>query len=163
MKGAARRVAIEVGGWALLLAGIAALVLPGPGLLLIFAGVAVLSQQYTWAEKRLDPIKYRALKGAAESVETWVRITFSSLVALGLIACGVVWIVGPAVPDWWWFRDSWWLPGGMATGITQIASGLFAFVLLGWSYRKFHGKPEAVAELEREIDEADEEFKQLRD
>ncbi|MEI5673161.1 MULTISPECIES: PGPGW domain-containing protein [Nocardioides] len=163
MKGAARRVAIEVGGWALVLVGIAALVLPGPGLLLIFAGVAVLSQQYEWAEKRLDPIKYRALKGAAESVETWVRIVFSSLVAVGLLVCGVIWIWSPEVPDWWSFRDSWWLPGGVATGITQIASGLFAFVLLGWSYRKFHGKPEAVAELEREIDEADEEFKQLRD
>jgi hypothetical protein len=163
MKGAARRIAIEVGGWALVLAGIAALVLPGPGLLLLFAGVAVLSQQYEWAEKRLDPIKYRALKGAAESVETWLRITLSSLVALGLLVCGVVWIWGPAVPDWWPLRESWWLPGGIATGVTQIASGLFAFALLGWSYRRFHGKPEAVDALEREIDEADEEFKSLRD
>lgn len=163
MKGAARRVAIEVGGWLLVVAGIAALVLPGPGLLLIFAGVAVLSQQYEWAEKRLDPIKYRALKGAAESVETWVRIIFSSLVALGLIAAGIVWIWGPPAPGWWPLDEKWWLPGGMATGITQIASGLFAFVLLGWSYRRYHGKPDAVAALEREIDEADEEFQHLRD
>lgn len=163
MKGAARRVAIEVAGWALLLAGIAALVLPGPGLLMIFAGVAVLSQQYEWAEKRLDPIKYRALKGAAESVETWVRITFSSLVAVVLMICGVVWIVGPAMPDWYPLDERWWLPGGLATGITQIASGIVAFILLGWSYRKFHGKPEAVAALEKDIDEADEEFRHLRD
>ncbi len=163
MKGAARRVAIEVGGWLLVLAGIAALVLPGPGLLLIFAGVAVLSQQYEWAEKRLDPIKYRALKGAAESVETWVRIVFSSLVAVVLVACGVVWIWGPPAPEWWPLAEKWWLPGGVATGITQIASGLFAFVLLGWSYRRFHGKPEAVAELEREIDEADEEYHRITD
>lgn len=163
MKGAARRVAIEVGGWLLVVAGIAALVLPGPGLLLIFAGVAVLSQQYEWAEKRLDPIKYRALKGAAESVETWVRITFSSLVALVLVACGVLWIWSPPAPGWWPIDDKWWLIGGIGTGITQIASGLFAFVLLGWSYRRFHGNPEAVAELGREIDEADEEFQRLRD
>lgn len=163
MKGAARRVVIEVGGWLLVVVGIAALVLPGPGLLLIFAGVAVLSQQYEWAEKRLDPIKYRALKGAAESVETWVRITFSSLVALVLLACGVLWIWSPPAPGWWPIDDKWWLIGGLGTGITQIASGLFAFVLLGWSYRRFHGKPDAVAELEREIDEADEEFQHLRD
>jgi hypothetical protein len=161
MKGAARRIAIEVGGWVLVLAGIAALILPGPGLLLIFAGVAVLSQQYEWAEKRLDPIKYRALKGAAESVETWLRITMSSIVALGLLACGVVWIWGPAVPEWWPFSDSWWLPGGIATGITQIASGLFAIGLLVWSYRRFHGKPDAVEALEKQIDEADEEYENL--
>lgn len=163
MKAAARRVAIEVGGWVLVLAGVAALILPGPGLLMIFAGIAVLSQQYEWAEKRLDPIKYRALKGAAESVETWLRICFSSLVAIGLLACGVLWSWGPPVPGWWPLDDHWWLPGGLATGITQIASGIVAFILLGWSYRRFHGKPEAVAELDRDIVEADEAFKELRD
>lgn len=161
MKGAARRVAIEVVGWVLVVAGIAALVLPGPGLLMIFAGVAVLSQQYEWAAKRLAPIKYRALKGAAESVETWVRITFSSLVALGLVACGVLWIWSPPMPGWYPLDERWWLPGGLVTGITQIASAIVAFILLGWSYRRFHGKPEAVAALEEEIDEADEEFKHL--
>lgn len=162
MKGAARRVAIEVGGWLLVVAGIAALVLPGPGLLMIFAGVFVLSQQYEWAEKRLDPIKYRALKGAAESVETWVRIVFSSLIAFGLMACGVIWIASPAVPDWWPLAERWWLPGGLATGVTQIASAIVAFILLGWSYRRFHGKPEAVAALDAEIDDADEDFRNLR-
>jgi hypothetical protein len=156
MKGAARRVAIEVLGWTLVVAGIAALILPGPGLLMIFAGLAVLSQQYEWAERRLEPIKYRALKGAAESVETWVRIAFSSIVALALLACGVVWIWGPAVPGWWPLRDSWWLPGGLATGITQVVSAIVAFILLGWSYRQYHGNPEAVAALERELDGDDE-------
>lgn len=163
MKAAARRVAIEVGGWVLVLAGVAALILPGPGLLMIFAGIAVLSQQYEWAEKRLDPIKYRALKGAAESVETWLRIGFSSLIAIGLLACGVLWSWGPPVPGWWSLDDHWWLPGGLATGITQIASGIVALILLGWSYRRFHGNPEAVAALDRDIVEADEAFKELRD
>ena len=41
---------------------------------MLFGGLAILSQQYEWAERRLDPIKYRALKGAAEGVETWLRI-----------------------------------------------------------------------------------------
>ena len=48
MTGAAKRVLLEVLGWLLLLAGIAAILLPGPGLLLMAAGLAVLSQQYTW-------------------------------------------------------------------------------------------------------------------
>lgn len=161
MIAATKRIAVEFIGWLLVLAGIAALVLPGPGLLMIFGGMAILSQQYEWAEKRLAPIKYRALKGAAEGVETWPRILMSSTLAVGLVACGVVWIAGPEVPDWWWFSETWWLPGGIVTGVTQIVSGIVAMVLIVYSYRRFHGRPEAVAEIEAEISEADEEFREL--
>ena len=48
---------IEVGGWTLVVAGVAALILPGPGLLLLAAGLVVLSQQYAWAARRLEPGK----------------------------------------------------------------------------------------------------------
>lgn len=163
MISATKRIALEVIGWLLVVAGIAALVLPGPGLLMIFGGMAILSQQYEWAERRLAPIKYRALKGAAESVETWPRILMSSTLAVGLVACGVVWIVRPDMPDWWWFSETWWLPGGMVTGITQIASGVVAMALIVYSFRRFHNKPEAVAEIEAEIKEADAEFRELHD
>ena len=37
------------------------------GLLLLAAGLAVLSQQYEWAEKRVDPIFERAKQGAVDS------------------------------------------------------------------------------------------------
>lgn len=155
MKGAAKRVALEVAGWALVVGGVAALVLPGPGLLMLFGGLAILSQQYEWAERRLDPIKYRALKGAAEGVATWPRIVLSVAGGLVLIACGILWIWSPPAPGWWSVSDGWWLPGGVATAITQIGSGLIALGLIVYSYRRFHGDPDAVAELEREIEEAD--------
>ena len=41
--------------------GVAAIFLPGPGLLGIFAGLALLSQQYEWAERRVEPVRLRAL------------------------------------------------------------------------------------------------------
>lgn len=155
MKGAAKRLALEVAGWTLVVAGVAALVLPGPGLLMLFGGLAILSQQYEWAERRLEPIKYRALKGAAESVETWPRIVMSVTGALLLIAAGILWIWGPPAPGWWPLSDGWWLPGGVATATTQIGSGLIALGLIVYAYRRFHGKPDAVAELEQDIVEAD--------
>ncbi len=158
MKGVARRIVLEVVGWSLLVAGVAALVLPGPGLLMMFAGLAVLSQQYEWAERRLAPIQYRALKGAAESVETKLRVVFSLLGVVWLVAMAVLWFRKPAQPGWWsdlGLPDGLWLPGGTATAITLAASAAIALGLVVYSYRRFHGKPEAVAELERDIVAAD--------
>jgi uncharacterized protein (TIGR02611 family) len=163
MKGAAKRIGLEVVGWTLVVAGIAALVLPGPGLLMLFGGLAVLSQQYEWAERRLAPIKYRALKGAAESVESWPRIVLSVGGVIVLVLAGVLWAWSPEDPDWWPVDERWWLPGGLATAITQIASALIALALIIYSYRRFHGNPDAVAELEEEIEEADEEAHRNRD
>ena len=59
----------------------------------------------------------------------------------------MLWITSPPAPDWWGLSDSWWLPGGIATGITQIASAVVAIGLIVWSYRRYHGHPERVTEL----------------
>jgi hypothetical protein len=135
---ATKRLLLESLGWLLVVAGVAALVLPGPGLLLLFAGLVVLSQQYDWAERRVEPVKKRALKAAEEGVETWPRIIVSCGVALFLVGCGVVWIWSPPAPGWWPVDDSWWLIGGVGTGITQIVSGLIGLGTIAWSYRRFH-------------------------
>ncbi|WP_330865179.1 PGPGW domain-containing protein [Nocardioides sp.] len=154
MTGAAKRVALETLGWVLLVLGVALIFLPGPGLLGIFAGLALLSQQYEWAERRVEPVKVRALIGAAEGVETWPRIVLSLAGVAILVACGVIWIQRPDAPGWWPISDDWWLPGGLWTGVTQIGSGVIALFLIAYSYRRFHGKPEAVRELRESIDEA---------
>ncbi len=148
-----RRLAIEVGGWTLVIAGIAALVLPGPGLLMLFAGLAVLSQQYEWAERRLRPVEVLALRSAAESVQTWPRIIASCLGALTIAVVGVIWGIGPDVPGWWPLADRWWLPGGWATGATLIGSSILAFALVIYSFRRFRG----VEDIEAAVQEAAEE------
>lgn len=165
--GAAKRLVLETLGWLLIVVGIAALVLPGPGLLCIFGGLALLSQQYEWAERRLEPVQLRALRGAAESVETMPRVVLSSLGVVWLFSIGVLWMVDPPVPSWWpnWWiiTDSWWLYGGFWTGVSLFVSGLIALSLLVYSYRRFHGKPEAVAELTAEIEDADADADARRD
>ena len=135
--GVARRVLLESLGWILVVVGLAALVLPGPGLLAVFAGLAILSQQYKWAERRLNPVKERALKAAADSVETWPRVVISVLTALFIMAVGVVWGLRPAAPSWWPLDDSWWLIGGWGTGVSLIVSGFIALGLVVYSYRRF--------------------------
>ncbi len=155
MRSAARRVLLEGMGWVLVVAGVAALVLPGPGLLMIFGGLALLSQQYEWAERRLEPIRLRALRGAAEGVETWPRIAASAAGALAICGFGVLWTVRPPAPSWWPLEASYWLFGGPWTGVTLLTSGALAIGLLFYSFRRFHDNPEARLALEAEIDAAD--------
>lgn len=134
---ALKRLVLEVSGWILVVAGIAALVLPGPGLLGLFAGLFLLSQQYSWAERRVEPVKRAALKAAADGVATYPRIALSAFGCFALMAVGVTWWVHPPAPSWWPVDESWWLIGGWATGLTIILSGIFALSLLVYSYRNF--------------------------
>jgi hypothetical protein len=124
-------------GWALLALGLAALVLPGPGLLMIAAGMAILSQQYLWARRRLAPIRALAMQAAAASVRSWGTITVSVLIALAGVALGVVWAVQPAVPGWWPLAERWWLPGGWGVGSSMILSGCIALTLIAFSFWRF--------------------------
>jgi len=134
-----RRTGLEVLGWSLVLVGIAALVLPGPGLLALFAGLAILSQQYEWAERRLEPVKRAAFRAAADGVRTWPRIIGSCAGGLSLVAFGVLWGLRPPSPAWWPTDDRWWLPGGLGTGASLILSGLVALAMIAYSFRRFRG------------------------
>ena len=137
MKQAAKRIAVEGLGWILVVVGIAALVLPGPGLLALFAGVALLATRYTWAERRLEPVKKRALDAAADSVKTKPRVVMSTAGVLWLIGLGVVWGWQPGVPDWWPLADRWWLPGGWTTAGSLIVSGVIAGAMVVYSFLHF--------------------------
>lgn len=54
-----KRILIAVSGGALLALGVVMLVLPGPGLLIIPAGLAVLGQEFAWARRWSDQLKAR--------------------------------------------------------------------------------------------------------
>jgi uncharacterized protein (TIGR02611 family) len=55
-----KRIAVSIVGGVLLLAGLVFLVLPGPGFLLILAGLAVLASEYVWAQRALNFAKDKA-------------------------------------------------------------------------------------------------------
>ncbi len=133
-KSALKGLLIEILGWILVIIGLAALVLPGPGLLALFAGLALLANRYTWAEKRIEPVKKAAFKAAREGVSTIPRIVCSTCGVLALIGLGVIWGLQPAVPSWWPLADNLWLLGGWGTGVALIGSGIIAGAMIVYSY-----------------------------
>ena len=146
-----KRRAIEVAGWLLLITGVAALVLPGPGLLCLAAGLALLAMHYEWAKRLLLPVKAKAFQLASQGAQTWPRIVSSILGGLILVAVGIVWGVGTPTPGWWPVAGRWWLLGGWGTGTTLIISGGIALGMILYSFRRFHGHPLAVPDRTRPI------------
>lgn len=55
-----KRIAVTVAGLVLLAAGLVMMVLPGPGVLVIIAGLAVLATEYVWAQRMLNFAKGKA-------------------------------------------------------------------------------------------------------
>lgn len=58
----ARKVAVLVIGASVLAFGVALIVLPGPAVVVIPAGLAILATEYLWARRLLRRLKARALK-----------------------------------------------------------------------------------------------------
>jgi uncharacterized protein (TIGR02611 family) len=56
------RATVSAAGFALLVVGAIMMVTPGPGLLVIIAGLAVLATQYAWAQRALEAARTRAAK-----------------------------------------------------------------------------------------------------
>jgi uncharacterized protein (TIGR02611 family) len=70
------RIAKIIGGFALLVAGAAMVILPGPGWLTIVAGLAVLAGEFLWARRALDRLKQAAQTGREQiqkTVSGWRR------------------------------------------------------------------------------------------
>jgi uncharacterized protein (TIGR02611 family) len=59
-----RKIVIGVFGGTLLLLGVALLVLPGPGWLIIAVGIGVLATEFVWAQRVMD-----RTRGTASSVK----------------------------------------------------------------------------------------------
>ncbi len=127
----------QILGWVLVAAGVAALVLPGPGLLLLAAGLTLLASSYDWARRWSEPVRKKAEKAAEASVRSWRTITVSVIVAVTVMAVGVVWGLRPPAPAFWPLPEKWWLFGGWGTGSSLIGSGFIGIGLLVYSYRRY--------------------------
>ncbi|TMR04832.1 hypothetical protein ETD83_08035 [Actinomadura soli] len=134
----AKRVMVLVVGGVVLVTGAALLVLPGPGLLLVLAGLLILAREFPAVERYVDPVRDRAVQAAEESVTSWWRLTGAILTGLALFGAGVAWGLVPELPL-----------SGWSTGSGLILSGFILYGLLYWSYRRVRAARAAGAEPQR--------------
>lgn len=93
------RLGVEILGWILIPVGLVLMPLPGPGMLIVVAGVALLSRRHAWAQRILEPLRRKAVDAAKYGVATWPRIFLSFLGGVWLVALGVVWWISPEIPE----------------------------------------------------------------
>jgi hypothetical protein len=89
---------VAVVGGALTLAGIALLVLPGPGFVFVAAGLAVLATKFAWAARPLAYAKDKAQLGLDEVAQSKRRTALGVLGALALLVAGVLEVAGVDLP-----------------------------------------------------------------
>lgn len=120
-----RRGVALVAGALLTLTGVALLVLPGPGLLLVLAGLLVLAREFPMVERYVEPVQNAAMRAAEESVSSPWRLAGSILTAAALFGAGVAWGLVDRLPF-----------SGWSTGSGLILSGFILIGLLVWSHRR---------------------------
>ena len=69
---ATRRIITAVVGGVILLAGLVMLILPGPAVLVIPLGLAILATEFPWAQRWLS-VAHAKFRTAREKVRTWKR------------------------------------------------------------------------------------------
>ena len=135
-----KRVAATLAGAVLLAVGLALMVLPGPGILLIVAGLAVLATEYVWARRLLVRARAQAEKVQAAAVASPVRTTGSVLFAMALAAVGAAML---ALDDVAWpalegLLDRVW---GPVTGTVLVVTGLVLLTTTWLTVRTAKGEP----------------------
>lgn len=101
-------------GAVLLIAGVALLALPGPGFVLIAAGLALLATRFDWAKKPLDYAKGKAQQGVDEVRTSKIKAGLALGCALALAVAGVLALAGVDLP----FLNT-------VSAVLLILSGLF--------------------------------------
>ena len=84
-----KRFAVTIVGGGLSLLGIALLPLPGPGFVVIVAGLAVLATEYVWAQRLLKTARTKAEQAQEAAVASPARTAATVLFGIGMLALGL--------------------------------------------------------------------------
>lgn len=90
-----RRIVVTIAGVLVTAIGIVLLPLPGPGWLIIFAGLSILATEYTWAARLLASVRNFASRwkkwAGRQPVSVRLGLVFLGLLVAAAIAYAVYW------------------------------------------------------------------------
>lgn len=134
-----KRSAVTLVGVCLVLGGIALMPLPGPGIVVVVAGLAVLATEYVWARRLLRRAKAEAERAQEEAVASPARIATTVLSALAVCGVGITMLVVEDVhwPVWDSLIDYVWSP---TTGAVVVVTSLIPLVTTAVSLRSSREK-----------------------
>ncbi len=112
----ARKVVVLIVGVTVLLAGVALLALPGPGMIVIIVGLLILSTEFAWAERWLDFAVEKAAGATSKAQESKSGRIMLALSGLALITVGVLVVL---------FFSNW-----IVAGISLIFAGVIGLCTL---------------------------------
>lgn len=121
-------VLVAVIGSAVTLVGVALLALPGPGFLLVAAGLAILATQFAWARKPLRYAQHKAAQGVDEIAKSRWRTVFAVLCGLVPLAVGVLHLAGVELPLVGPFMNTF-------VAVSLLVSGVFLVGLVVYARR----------------------------
>ncbi|MDO9457705.1 PGPGW domain-containing protein [Nocardioides sp.] len=127
-------------GWTVVVVGVVLMPLPGPGTLVVVAGLRILVPYHRWAAASYDRVRDRAVGAARAGVATWPRVAAS--------VAGVLWVaalsgmyafdvsiprmsllgltVGPALP----FRSTATAVGLVVSSLASVGATVYSIVRL---------------------------------
>ena len=80
-----RRIGTIIVGSIVLFAGLAMMILPGPGILGVIAGLAILAQELTWAERMLEYVKKRSKVEQLKAQPKWVQVMMWTITTTAVV------------------------------------------------------------------------------
>ena len=108
-KRGAKKIGIGIVGGIVLVAGIIMIPYPGPGWLVVFAGLAILAQEFTWAKVVLDYVKgkYDAWQHWLSQQTFWIKALFWVLTCAVVIT--TIWLLNGygLINDWLHLGQGW--------------------------------------------------------
>ena len=112
------RLAVGVVGVAIIVVGLVLLPAPGPGWLIIFAGLAVLASEFEWAQRLLDTARRRVGEWTAWTARQNLVVRAGVVLAIVALVLAVFWALFAlsGVPSW--------LPDALERPVTTHVPGL---------------------------------------
>lgn len=112
----ARKVVILIVGVTVVLAGVALLALPGPGMVVIIVGLVILATEFAWAQRWLDYAVEKAAGATTKVQESRSGRLMLALSGLTLMTVGVLIIV---------FFSQW-----IVVGVSLVVAGVIGLCTL---------------------------------